>query len=97
MAKVDCRPTIQALITIQMSEDEAAALDALAGYGVDAFLKVFYEHLGQAYLKPHERGLRSLFESVQRGNAGVRLFLGRAKAAREVFANGGKANEGGGN
>ncbi|MCX5478486.1 hypothetical protein OSH08_05690 [Kaistia geumhonensis] len=42
------------------------ALDALVGYGVDAFLKVFYEKLGEAYMRPHEAGLRSLFKAIGR-------------------------------
>jgi hypothetical protein len=85
MAKIDCRPTIEARITLNLSEDEAAALDALAGYGTDSFLDVFYKNMGRAYLEPHEKGLRSLFESVQRGDAGVGGFLRQAAEARAVF------------
>lgn len=85
MAKIGCKPTIAATITLHLSEAEAGALDALAGYGVDAFLKVFYEHMGKAYLGPYEAGLRSLFDSVQHGEAGVQSFLRRAKEARDVM------------
>lgn len=85
MAVIDCKPTIMANITIRLTEPEAAALDAIVGYGADEFLKVFYEHLGKGYLAPHESGLRSLFDSVRAGDASVQLFLRKAKEAREIF------------
>lgn len=85
MAKIDSRATIQATVTLALSESEAAALDALVGYGVEPFLKVFYKELGEAYLKPHEAGLRSLFESVSAGDASVYAHLRRSADAREVF------------
>ncbi len=84
MAFIDGRPTVKMQITIVLSEDEAGALDALAGYGTDAFLKVFYEHMGKAYLKPFEAGLRSLFDSVRHGDASARRYLEIAKECREV-------------
>lgn len=85
MAEIDCRPTIQAHITLRLSESEAAALDAIVGYGAQPFLDVFYKYLGGAYLKPHESGLRSLFESVRGGDASVSGFLRKAKEARKLF------------
>lgn len=84
MATIEGRAKIDATITLALSEEEAAALDAIVGYGADAFLEKFYE-LGKAYLHPHEAGLRSLFESVQSGKATVRHFLDRAQSARDVF------------
>jgi hypothetical protein len=50
--------------TQTFSEVEARALEALVGYGIEPFLKVFYEHMGRAYMQPHEQGLRSLFDSI---------------------------------
>lgn len=47
--------------------------------------KCFYEHMGRSYLQPYEAGLRSLFDSVQRGDASVSSFLKKAKEAREIF------------
>ncbi len=67
--------------TISLSENELRALEALAGYGTDKFLEVFYENMGKHYLTPHEAGLRSLFESV-RGDG--RSLLHRIDAAREA-------------
>lgn len=85
MAQIDGRANIEATVTIALSESEAAALDALAGYGAEAFLAVFYEKLGKAYMRPHEAGLRSLFASVHGGACSVEHVLRRAKDARDVF------------
>jgi hypothetical protein len=85
MAHIDVRANIAATVTICLSESEAAALDALAGYGADAFLAVFYEKLGKAYMQPHEAGLRSLFSSVHGGACSVESVLRRARGARAVF------------
>lgn len=47
-----------------LNEDQCRALDALAGYNFESFCKVFYEKMGEHYLKPHEDGLRSLFDAI---------------------------------
>lgn len=86
MATIEGRPSISASVTICLSEEEARALDALAGYNVNEFLEVFYANMGKAYLEPHEAGLRSLFESVHHGPASVGSVLSRARDARSVFA-----------
>lgn len=82
MAKIQGQPSVALHVTLQLSEPEAAALDALAGYGTEPFLKVFYEHMGKSYLQPHEAGLISLFAA-----AGHLLppLLNRARVAREAF------------
>lgn len=63
------RTTTTATITfgasVTLSEVEVRALDALVGYGDDAFLKVFKEKLGEHYIRNHERGLRSFFATVR--------------------------------
>ena len=51
-------------INCDLTEIEARALEAMVGYGIDPFLKVFYEHMGQHYMKPYEAGLRSLFKTI---------------------------------
>ena len=50
--------------TMTFNEGEIRALEALAGYGADSFLRVFYQQLGKAYLAPHEHGLRTLFAKI---------------------------------
>lgn len=56
---------ISAELTLTISEEELRALDALAGYGDDAFIKAFYKVMGESYLKPHERGLRTFLDSIR--------------------------------
>ncbi len=65
MATWTTKPRVSFEVNVCLNEDEARALDALVGYGDDAFIKVFYEKLGTAYMQQHEKGLRSLFESVR--------------------------------
>ena len=57
--------TVSYEVTMTLSEEEARALDAVLGYSEDDFLKVFYEHLGTAYLKRHEDGFRRLSDNVR--------------------------------
>lgn len=85
MAKLGMKGRVDASITIELTEAEAGALDALVGYGFEPFKQVFYEKLGRAYMEPYEAGLKSLFESVRGGDASVAGFLDRAKDARFVF------------
>lgn len=51
-------------IEFTLTKKEAQALEAIAGYGVDAFLKSFYEHLGESYLKPYDSSTRELFKRI---------------------------------
>lgn len=73
---------VEATAVLELNEDEIGAIDALIGYGVESFLKVFYEKLGKAYMEPHEAGLRSFFEGVQ----GAGSIVKRAADARKVLA-----------
>lgn len=69
--------------TISLDESQLRALDALAGYGTDEFLKVFYKEMGESYLKPHEKGLRSLFATIRKD---VPPALSDVDTARQVLA-----------
>jgi len=80
--KLTAVPTIAIQLKIELTENEARALDALAGYGADAFLKVFYEKLGEHYMRPHEAGLRSLFEGIRET---LPKHLSKAEEARACF------------
>ncbi len=89
MTKLDARVTMDTTVTLVINEAEAAALDALAGYGSDAFLKVFYKELGQSYMQPHEVGLRSLFAAIREQIPSVlrevqecRQFVAEARSER---------------
>jgi len=82
MPQIEGRARLELRVVLSLSEDEAGALDALFGYDVDEFLKVFYSNLGKAYLEPHERGLRALHES--RGQ--IKSLIEKAAEARKVFS-----------
>jgi len=41
--------------------------------------------MGTVCLKPYEKGLRTLFDSVRTGEGNVSSLLGRAQKARNVF------------
>ena len=58
--------TIVFTTTLTLSEVEIRALDALVGYGADAFLQVFKEKLGESYIRSHEAGIHSFFGAVGR-------------------------------
>lgn len=82
MAQIEQKPTVQVEAVFRLDEPELRALEALAGYGTEAFLKAFYEHMGTSYLKPHEAGVRSLFDAA-RGQ--IPSILRRADEARAAF------------
>lgn len=65
MAVIVSNPEIKVSCTFTVSEQEMRALDALAGYGDEAFIKTFYEKMGTSYLKPHEQGLREFLKSIR--------------------------------
>ena len=81
MAQVEGRAKLEASVVLVLTEDEAAALEAIFSYGADPFLAVFYEQMGEHYLRPHEAGLRSLVDSTRV----LALILRRAGDARKVF------------
>ncbi len=53
-------------VTFTVTEDEARALDALAGYGDDSAIEAFYKHCGKHYMQPYEHGLRSFLSSIRK-------------------------------
>jgi hypothetical protein len=65
MAKITFSPKLDVRVYFAIDEEEARALDALSGYGTDAFIKAFYETLGKAYMQKHEQGLRSFLSSIR--------------------------------
>lgn len=83
MAKVQSKADIDLQITFTIGEKEARALDALVGYGDEAFLNVFFEKLGKHYMEPHKAGLISFFAAVRVSVLGP---LRRVDEAREVYS-----------
>lgn len=82
MAKITQQPTVTVEATFTVNEAELRALDGLAGYGDDAFIKMFYKDLGQTYLKPHEAGLREFLKSIR---SIVGPIIQRTDNARKEF------------
>jgi hypothetical protein len=82
MAQITARPRIELFVQFTINEEEARALDALTGYGDDAFIKAFYENLGAAYMKSHEEGLRMFLKSVRAFMPGI---LSSTDNARKAF------------
>ena len=82
MAKIAQRPKVELELVIVLDEEETRALDALVGYGDDAFIAAFKEKLGKAYLDDHEDGLRRFFQSIRQN---VPPILERLKKAKEAF------------
>lgn len=82
MARIVQQATVKIEALITLDEGELRALDALAGYGDDAFIQHFYDKLGKAYMQAHEGSLRQFLKTI-RGVAGE--ILSRADDARDVF------------
>ncbi len=83
MSTIRQAPTVRVDMHLFITEPEARALDALVGYGIEPFLKVFYAQMGRHYMKPHEAGLRALFKTIR---SEVPQILRRADAAKTAFA-----------
>lgn len=65
MAKALGKPVVTVTVAFEIDEEESRALDALAGYGDDAFIKAFYEKLGKSYMEKHEHGLRRFLATIR--------------------------------
>ena len=82
MATVNLKAKLDVQVQFVVNEVEARALVDLGGYGVDQFIKAFYELLGRAYMEKHEDGLRSFLHSV---NDFMPQILYRIDAAKKAF------------
>jgi len=82
MANAAAKSSIEMSLTVTLAESEVRALDALMGYGTDDFLKFFYAHMGEAYMKPNEAGLRALFKTLRPHCCDA---ISRVDAARRAF------------
>lgn len=76
--KIETAVSITATLTL--AEGQLRALDALAGYGDEAFFKAFYLKLGKYYMQPVERDLRELFAMIRNE---VPMALAGVKESRE--------------
>lgn len=83
MSRLLQRPKIEMNVSLELTSEEVRALYALAGYGIDGFLEVFYKQMGKHYLQPHEAGLRSLFKTIRET---LPPIIARHDAAMQAFA-----------
>lgn len=81
--RVGTRLSVNFDAVLHLTEPEIRAMDAMVGYGIDAFLQVFYEKLGKAYMRDHEGGLRTFFESIEKQ---IRPELHRMDAIKAMLA-----------
>lgn len=63
---VEIKTAVSITATLTLTEGQLRALDALAGYGDDAFFKAFYLKLGKHYMQPVERDMRELFAVIRK-------------------------------
>lgn len=82
MAKFKSTGRVEFEMVFTITESEARALDALSGYGSDAFMKFFYEHMGKYYMEPHDAGMRSFLDSIRGTVSG---HIAQCDAARAAF------------
>lgn len=96
----NAKAQVEFTIKFTLTKEEAKALDAIAGYGSDAFLKVFYEHMGKNYLGALEDEILKTIQSSKNNkpkdiNTFLELFyvkMGKAylqpheKGLRNLFA-----------
>lgn len=65
MSTLDPKFKLEFTGQMTLTEGEMRALDALVGYGDDAFLKAFYVKLGRHYMQPFEKDMRDLFKKIR--------------------------------
>lgn len=82
MSKVASKSKMEFVISVEVTEEEARALEAIVGYGTKAFLECFYKHMGEHYLKPHEEGVYSLFDTISRE---IKPHLTKMDDCRDIF------------
>lgn len=82
MSELKITTTAQITATLELNEGQLRALDALAGYGANAFFKAFYIKLGKAYMQPFEKDMRELFALIHND---VPTALANIETMRKTF------------
>jgi DNA-directed RNA polymerase alpha subunit len=80
--KIKSTSSLEVNIILKLTETEARALKAITVYGAKPFLEVFYEKLGKSYLQPYEKGVISLFETIDQE---LPQHLKKADDARNIW------------
>lgn len=66
MNNVKVTATVEITATLELTEGQLRALEAMVGYGADAFFRVFYLRLGKHYMGPFEKDFRALFDNINK-------------------------------
>lgn len=66
MGKTKSLGIVTVNISLELTETEARALDAMTKYGHKSFLEGVYTKLGKSYMQPYEAGVISLFETIKK-------------------------------
>ena len=74
-------------VWIKFTAKEALLLSDIAGYGAEAFLKVFKEKLGKHYIEQHEEAIFPLFDKLFQE---LRFHHGKLERVKEAIK---KAND----
>jgi len=74
-------PTLNASVHLILTEEEAIALKAIAGYGAANFVRVFCSILGKSHLKTYEQGIAELFKNINT----IDTQLEKINKARQIF------------
>lgn len=72
---MDIKVITDVQVTIRLNYEQAKALDAMAGYGAEAFIKAFKEKLGAHYITPYEEGIKSLFSEIRTSNKPIQKAI----------------------
>lgn len=94
--KTEIKSTVEFKVILELTENEARALEAIIGYGWEPFAEFFYKNLGKAYLEPYESAAKNLFEHRQQINFQLYNIDKARKAIQESSLNPGmefKADE----
>ena len=81
MTRVTNSLSVEFTTTITLTEMEIHALEALVGYGADAFLELFKKTCGVSYIRGAEDGIKTLFHTIARDVAPVHKEIQEAKKA----------------
>lgn len=65
-AKLKSDVKLDLVVILELSIDEAIALNEITKYGHKAFLEGYYKQLGKSYLQPYENGVKSLFDTIDK-------------------------------
>jgi len=64
-AKTSSEIKVEVKVTIDLTIEEAKALNMITTYSAESFIEGYKKHLGAYYMRGHEVGIISLFETIR--------------------------------